>query len=241
MSRQPHTSSGETVPVILGLLGGIASGKSTVAHTLEAAGARILDADRLARAALGLPEIRAALVERLGPGVVGPEGVRRGAVGEQVFGDPATLRWLEGLIHPRVREQIQEALDQHLRAGDVPAVVLDVPLLLETGAYEEECDLLLFVDCPEEIRRQRVEQLRGWTADELRRREAHQLPPARKRERADVVFSNSGTEAELCQIVQQWLEDAGGFAGLSRRISPPSARSAIHDERDENREPTDGE
>jgi dephospho-CoA kinase len=134
-----------------------------------------------------------------------------------VFDDPEELRWLEALLHPFVRRRMAGALRDAVVGGQVPAVVLDVPLLLESSPLGNYCDVLIFVDCDAALRRQRVQTLRGWSEEELDRRESHQWPPEHKRRAADVVFRNDGTEAELTAGVARWLERSGGFAGLPRR------------------------
>jgi dephospho-CoA kinase len=212
-------------PVVLGLLGGIASGKSEAAGVLAERGAAHLDADRLARAALDAPDVRRALLDRHGRAIAAadssddPPTLDRAALARLVFARPDELTHLEALLHPRVRAELERRLASHLAANDVPAVVLDVPLLLESSLLASTCDLLLFVDTPDELRRERAAALRGWSGDELRRREAHQLPLAQKRARADVVFPNGGSPAELAAAIGRWLDRAGGFAGLPRKAA----------------------
>lgn len=210
--------SGTNRPVVLGLLGGICSGKSSVSQALAEHGARVLDADRLAKAALDDENIREAIRERMGTEVIDNAGsVDRAAVSQRVFSDLEELAWLEALIHPHVRKEIFRALESLPADGSVPAVVLDVPLLLEKDAYVSRCDLLVFVDCPEKIRQERAQRRRGWSADELQRREAHQMPLMEKQRRADVLLRNDGTEAELKARVNEWLRSSGGLRGLPRK------------------------
>ncbi len=213
-------------PVVLGLLGGIGSGKSSVARVLAEAGAAWLDADALAHRALDAPDVVAALVARHGAKVVAggdPPRVDRAALGRLVFGsDPgqrSALVHLESLLHPRVRRDLEERLEQHLTRRDVPAVLLDVPLLLESSPLAHRCDLLLFVDCDQDERARRVLARRGWSRDELARRDALQMPLAEKRAHADIVLANRGDEAQLRQEVARWLAAAGGFTALPRRRS----------------------
>lgn len=210
-------------PVILAPLGGIGSGKSTVSHWLAGQGAAVLDADEIARECLAEPEVTAALRREFGPGVVGEGGtsVDRAALADAVFGQPEALEFLEGLVHPRVQRHTHLALWKYCSGQPtVPAVVLDIPLLIEKSPLRKHCDLLIFVECPRELRRQRVDATRGWSAAELERREGHQASTEEKRRVADLVVHNHGSVAELVSELKDWLQTAGGFAGLPRRGAP---------------------
>lgn len=205
-------------PLVVGLLGGIASGKSRVAARLRRHGAALLDADALAHAALFDPAVVAALRARHGDAILASDGTPdRAALGRVVFGRPEQLAHLESLIHPRVRAQIDSAVERHLAARDVPAIVLDVPLLLEREELVRRCDLLLFVDASAADRDARAVAARGWAAGEVARREEHQRPLAEKLARADVVFRNDGAPEALDAAVESWLAANGGFDGLPRR------------------------
>lgn len=194
--------------IVLGLTGGIASGKSYVAALLASRGAALLDADRHAREALDDAAVREGLVERWGAEIVDADGrLRRDAIAERVFakGDQGTTerRFLESLIHPRVRERLRRELDAAERAG-APAAVLDVPLLHEAG-WADACDAVIFVDTPLELRRRRAAE-RGWDGDELQRREAAQMPVEEKRRLADhIVSGRDSAEAEQA-VTAVWGE-----------------------------------
>ncbi|MCC7138554.1 MAG: dephospho-CoA kinase [Planctomycetes bacterium] len=178
--------------VILGLLGGIASGKSSVAAALVSkAQARIVDADALARSVLDACARDGRLVEALGPWAVKGGAPDRKAIAKRVFDEPSALRTLERLTHPAITAQIDDAIASH-RCGEGPAVlVLDVPLLLEVG-LDRSCDELWFVDAPDAERFARAKARLGLTKDEVLKREAAQSPLTRKRERADRVLENRG-------------------------------------------------
>lgn len=231
-------------PVVIGLTGGIASGKSSAAALLAELGAAVLDADAIARSVLDEPAVRAKLLQRFGASIAAAGGevgtIDRAALARLTFGHPEELAYLEALVHPRVREELARRLARHLADQDVPAIVLDVPLLHEaspTGApspLDEPCDLLVHVESPPAERRRRVVEQRGWAGDELARRESHQLPVDEKRRRADFVLQNDGTLARLRERVREWIEAAGGFSGLPRRPRPPADLGEIH-ERDDRR------
>jgi dephospho-CoA kinase len=213
------TNDGPTVPasaaparpgttLVLGVLGGIGSGKSRVARLLAGSEDRIVDADALAHAVLATPEVAGLVRERFGEDVLDAAGLPdREALAARVFGpqaDPDDRLALEGWIHPRVRARILERL-REARAAAVPVIVLDVPLLLENDASHglvRECDALVFVDADEGDREGRV-RTRGWSPGEIARREAHQLPLAEKRRRADHVIHNQGTLDDLERHVRE--------------------------------------
>lgn len=146
--------------LVIGIVGRMAAGKSTVAGRLAEKGAVVLDADAMAHEVLEEPEVRAAVVARFGPGVLGPDGrVRRGPLARLVFGpDPsqaAALADLEAIIHPRVRARLDARLAD-LRAAEAadgrPRVAaLDVPLLVQAG-WVGVCDLVVVVECPDAVR-----------------------------------------------------------------------------------------
>lgn len=150
--------------IVIGLVGKIAAGKSTVARRLAEHGAEVIDADRLAREALDEPAVREAIVARFGTAVADGSGaIRRDVLAERVFGPAAThaadLVALEAIIHPRVRRRIEEMLEAHRRTesgdGVGRVVVLDIPLLVQAG-WAAVCDRLIHVECDEAIRRRRL-------------------------------------------------------------------------------------
>lgn len=196
--------------IVLGLTGGIASGKSFVAGLLAERGAVVLDADRHAHAVLAEPTVVAQLVERWGAVVLEDEGtVRRSEIARRVFGEgeaaTAERRFLESLVHPRVRERLSAELAKAATAGS-PAAVLDIPLLLEAG-WADQCDAVLYIDTTEETRQKRAAE-RGWDAQELARREAAQTPLAEKREGADAVIRGDDAEmagADVGAVWERWV------------------------------------
>ena len=182
------------IPVI-GLVGGIGSGKSEVASLLAAEGCLVCDSDDLVRKQYALPEVRGTMQQWWGPGILDEAGrVDRKAVAAIAFRDPAERKRLESFLHPRVEEE-RRRLFAAARPGTL-ALVVDAPLLLEAG-LAPQCTEIWFVDAPESMRLDRVRRSRGWNASELARREAAQWPLDRKRQAAHHVLRNDGDPASL--------------------------------------------
>lgn len=156
---------------IIGLVGGVASGKSAVAAALARRGAVVFDADKIGHLVLDEPEVRDELVARWGEEILDADGrIARPAVAARVFGDsPDAISdrdFLEQTLHPRIRQRIESAINQ-LPDEPLPAVVIDAPLLIES-AWNDVCDVIAFVDAPREQRLARA-LTRGWTPEEFTR------------------------------------------------------------------------
>lgn len=193
----------------IGLVGGVASGKSLVAQMLADRGAVVLSADQVAHDVLGLPEVRDALVARWGRGVLNSQGeIDRPAVARRVFGpgpqELAERKFLEAIVHPPTRQRMEVELAAHAADG-ADVCVVDAPLLLEAG-WNELCNLVVLVDTPR-ARREVFASQRGWKPDEIARREAAQMPMEQKRRAADYVIENSADLAALReQVAMFWSE-----------------------------------
>lgn len=185
---------GRARPPVIGLTGGIASGKSAVAERFAALGAEVVDTDALAREVVapgseGLAEVVAAF----GAGVLDASGgLDRGAMRARVFADDAARRQLESLLHPRIEALARE----RIAASEAAYVVLVVPLLLESG-WDRLVDRVLVVDAPEALQRERLRQRDGTTDDEARGILASQHDRATRLAAADDVIRNSGDLEEL--------------------------------------------
>jgi dephospho-CoA kinase len=182
--------------LILGLTGGIASGKSCVAAMFAELGAVVVSADQLARevVAPGSPTLL-ELVSAFGPKVLDAAGeLDRTTLGRLVFADPAARQRLDALTHPAIGRLAEERL-RELRARNVPLVVYEAPLLFEAGA-EHRVDRVLTVMVDPETQRARVAQRDRLPAEEVETRIAAQWPQAEKVARADYVIDNSGSLAE---------------------------------------------
>lgn len=207
---------------LVGLTGGIASGKSTLAAALSALGAPVIDADALAREAVrrGSPAL-ARIAEQFGPAVVGPDGaLDRKAMAAIVFADPGARERLEAIVHPAVRAGVAAETARLAGAGHDLAFY-DVPLLYERG-LDREVDCVVVVHAPPEVQLARLRTRDGMTLDEARARLAAQMPIDEKARRADVVIENAGDLASLRARAEPLL--AALRAGLGRRLpnAPPA-------------------
>jgi dephospho-CoA kinase len=192
--------------LLVGLTGGIGSGKSTVARMLADRGAVVLDADAYARDAVaaGTPGLR-AVVERFGEEVLDPGGgLDRGALAAIVFADGEARRDLEAIVHPEVRRRLVQAIEAH--AGTDGVVIIDSPLVVEAG-QGGSVQLLVVVTAPEQAQLERLAAGRGMSEDEVRARMAAQMPVEEKAAIADVVLDNGGDLIELERQVERLWRD----------------------------------
>lgn len=208
-----------TIPLV-GLVGGIGSGKSTVTRELARhMKATILDADKAGHEALRQSGVKDALRTAFGEGIFDGAGeVVRSQLAQLVFGDDEIAkqnrRTLEAIVHPVLRadlvQQWQTARDQRL----VEVVLLDAPILLESG-WKELCDAVVFIDTPLARRQLWTKASRGWSAEELARREASQWPIARKQSESDFIIDNSGMLFETVQQLERVVREV-----ISRKSTP---------------------
>lgn len=188
---------------VIGLAGGIGAGKTSVARLLESLGARVLNFDELAHLELNEPDVRAILRRWWGASVFGPDGrVNRERVASIVFQEPRELTRLEGLLYPRLRERTEDLVAAGRADPAVKGIVLDAPKLFEAG-LDQMCDAVIFVEAAESLRRRRIETSRGWTGDEMRRRENLQNSLDMKMAKADHVVSNQSSMNELRSQVER--------------------------------------
>lgn len=187
---------------VVGILGGIASGKSTVTRMLASMGAIVLDVDKIAHDVLRQEEVKAALRERWGNHVFGPTGeIDRHKLAQLVFEQTGQgrehLQFLESISHPRVTRELSRLLAEY--ASQDVVIVLDAAVMLKAG-WERFCDSILYVDADEPTRLDRAKK-RGWSRQEFNDREANQESLEHKRTFADQVIKNgsdlSHTQSQL--------------------------------------------
>lgn len=202
---RPTASAGPfrpATPVVIGIVGGIASGKSTVARLFAAHGLRHVDADAHSRAIAAEPATLRQLVAAFGPAVVADGTLDRTALARIAFDDPAARRRLEAILLPSIRQRILADMAAAKAAGE--SVLLDAPLLLEAGLVDL-CDHVVFVDADPATRARRA-AARGWSTGELERREAAQAPVEDKERRAGFRIHNDAdlvaTERQVADLLR---------------------------------------
>ncbi len=200
--------------LIIGVTGGIASGKSTVARAFAALGAPWVDADDVAREVVepGEPAL-ADIAERFGDRVLQEDGrLNRRALREIVFADEGERRWLESVTHPRIRERLLERLDD-FRAGPAPYALLVSPLLFESGQHEL-VDRVLVIDVPEALQIARTAARDDVDEAQARAIVDAQMPRETRLARADDVLDNATDEAGLADRVAELDRRYRALAGL---------------------------
>lgn len=195
-------------PLVIGVTGGIGSGKSSVARLLAECSGIVVDADQIAHEALRQPEILGRVVTHFGTTVIGPDGaIDRKRLGKIVFSAPEKRVALEAIVLPWIRGRIHQELSAARARTDCRIVVLDAPLLIE-GGWTDHVDVMIHVDSSFSSRLARVQD-RGWDESELKRRELLQLPLTDKQAMADHVVNNSGGFESLRSQVQAIVKELG--------------------------------
>ncbi len=187
-------------PLVIGILGGVASGKTTVAKMLGSLGAKVIDADEMAHELLERPEVKKGILERWGKRVLGRQGrVDRSKLASIVFSNGKSLKELTELLHPPIIESIRREVAE--KSGPL---VLDAALLVETE-LDKICDVLVFVEVGLEVKKERA-WLRGWSQDEVQRREHFQLPESQKRQKAQFIVNNDSSEEETFKQLKEFWQ-----------------------------------
>ena len=195
------------IPVI-GIVGGVSAGKSSVIRNVSDLQLFVIDADRIGHQLLLTNDIRDKLRHAFGEAILNEAGqVERKRLAEKVFGDSNeqtnNRSRLNLILHPAIRSEIQSSIKQ--APQDVDAIILDAALLLEAG-WADKCDAVIFIDTPVELRQQRAAVNRGWSAEELQRRETSQWSLLKKRQNAQFVIDNSGSAQAAADQMKLVLE-----------------------------------
>ncbi|MHC4445301.1 MAG: dephospho-CoA kinase [Planctomycetota bacterium] len=187
---------------IIGLAGGIGSGKSTIASLLSEFGASVISSDKLNHEQLNRPEVVDCIREWWGEGVLTEDGrADRDAIRAIVTRDAQARRRLEDLVHPLIRRRQEILTSAYLADPDVRAIVIDSPLLYEVG-LAQLCNFVIFVESAPEVRQLRVLHERGWAAEDIKCFEETQLPLETKKENADYVILNNSDINDLRRQVE---------------------------------------
>jgi dephospho-CoA kinase len=204
---------------VIGLIGGIGSGKSQVAAAFARHGARVIAGDQLGQAALRDPDIRTRVAERWGDAILDERGeIDRRRLAAIVFADSAELKALEAITHPWIRERIRADIAEARNDPRVPLIVLDAAIMLEAG-WNKVCERLIYIEAPRAVRLQRVARQRGWSEKEVQAREQAQLPLTEKVVRADHKLDNSTSLEHLHRQVHDLLH-LWGLAHACSRSEP---------------------
>ncbi|MFC5471853.1 dephospho-CoA kinase [Cohnella suwonensis] len=194
----------------IGLTGGIATGKSTVARMLEERGALLIDLDVIAREVVepGQPSL-SAIAERFGPSVLREDGtLDRKKLGSIVFADASKRKTLEGILHPAIRKVMKERMEKYERSAPDKLVVVDVPLLYESG-LESYFEQVMVVYAPRMLQLTRLIGRDGFDAEESRRRLEAQMNIEEKKRRADIVIDNGGGRERTEEQVDRFWREMG--------------------------------
>lgn len=188
-------------PIAVAITGGIGAGKSEALKAFARHGAAVVSSDEIVHHLLRRDDLKALVAERMGQGVLGPDGeLDRAAIATVVFNDREQLAWLEELLHPLVAQEYLSWRDQLGGLPDPPPVaVTEVPLLYEVGG-EERFDKVVVVTAPKQLRRARSQVV-------SEEREARLLPDREKAQRADYAYTNTGTFEELDAFVGSVMHD----------------------------------
>jgi len=188
---------------VIGILGGIGSGKSTDALQIANLGCAVIEADKMAHDVLDNEDVIGTISTIFGADTLSPEGtVVRSKLAEKVFDNAELLEKLQSIIHPPVMEQCEDLLARYLAAPSIPAVVLDIPLLMESGV-DRRCDVLIFVESPPSARLQRAKEYKGLSPEQIKKREKFQISLDKKRGIAHYVVQNNSDLSGLAEQVAQ--------------------------------------
>ena len=215
-----HSAFAIRFMVVIGVTGGVGTGKTTVANMMKRLGAVVLDADAIAHQVMEPKRLAwRQIVKTFGEGVLNDDQtVNRRRLAALAFHDEPSRRRLERIIHPRVLREIKARLHR-LQRRNIKAVVLDIPLLIEVGAHDM-VDTLVVVTAPPEVQRERLKAKFGWTDEETSARIAAQWDLSAKAALADVVVDNAdGVETTRTQVKRLWskLAPRSSKSSTSRR------------------------
>ena len=191
---------------IIGLTGGIGSGKSTVARSLQEHGFPIVDADLIAREIVepGQPAL-AELTKEFGADILNADGsLDRGLLASRAFTNKDTTQRLNNITHPRINQRTQELFDE-ARENGAEAVIYDMPLLIDKGLHKD-MDATIVVHAAEHVRLERLTTKRGLDVDDVRRRINAQIDDETRKQYADILLDNNGTEEDLTQQIAQAVD-----------------------------------
>jgi dephospho-CoA kinase len=200
---------------VIGILGGICSGKSTAAAEFAKLGCKVIDADKIAKNLLDKKDIKDRIITLFGERVLEPSGkVDNRKLAEIVFADKKKLTLLNEIIHPLVLARTEELIEQFNHQNQVKAIVLDIPLLIEVG-WDKRCDEIIFVDCERQNRVDRTRKSGFFDENQLKFRENFQISLDKKVAIADNLIDNNSSLAALAKQVTEIFSCIMNKWGLS--------------------------
>jgi dephospho-CoA kinase len=186
---------------VIGILGGIGSGKSTVAAEFAKLGCKVINADKITHELLREPAVKEEITGFLGEGILNSIGeIDHKKLAEVVFADAEKLSLLNGIIHPLVLRKTEELMEKYRHQNQVKAIVLDMPLLVEVG-WDKRCDKLIFIDCEKNLRLKRAKKL-GFDENQIKIRENFQISLDNKARVADNTIDNNSDFSVLTRQVK---------------------------------------
>jgi dephospho-CoA kinase len=189
---------------VIGIAGGIASGKSTIAEMLESLGADIIDADKICHRLINTKDIACKITKRWGDHILDDHGkVKRHMLAEIVFSEREEVSALNSIIHPKAIKEIKSRVAKLQAEAATKAIVLDAALVVESNLIDI-CDIMLFVDTKKNRCKTRVQNSRKWPLDEITKREKFQGLLQQKREIADVVINNNHSKEDTLYLVKDF-------------------------------------
>lgn len=190
---------------VIGIIGGIGSGKSAVAEVMQKLGGCLISADKFGHDAILQPDINSKLVARWGVRILDNQGnPDRKKIGAIVFSKKDELQALEAIVFPYIEKRIFEEIQSARKNASVKWIILDAAIMVETGWYQQ-CDKIVFVDSPREVRLARVKEKRGWDEQELTRRECMQMPVEEKMNFAHAIIVNDSDLEKVSRQVKDAL------------------------------------
>ena len=200
MIRLPTVENPRKKPII-GILGGVASGKSTVAAEFARLGSKVIDADKIAQELLERNDVKEKVVSVFGEAILDSAGkIDRKKLGDIVFADRGKLASLNKILHPLVLGRAEQLIDRYSQENEVKAIVLDMPLLVEVG-WAGRCDKLIFVGCKRKLRVDRAKKIGIMTENQLKIRENFQISLDRKATITDNTVNNNSDLSGLAKQV----------------------------------------
>ena len=200
---------------IIGILGGICSGKSTVAAEFTKLGCKVIDADQIVHELLDKKDVRKKVLDLFGQGILDSERkIDPKKLADIVFADANKLASLNEILHPLVMARAEELIEQYNRQNKVKAIVLDMPLLAEVG-WDKRCDKLIFVDCKRQLRVKRAKKLGFLDEKQIKIRENFQISLDNKATITDNTIDNNSNFSALAKQVTNIFSDIMDKWGLS--------------------------